>query len=104
MKKLIKSSVLVLLFPLSGYAMVFGGSNLGFRGYPSHDCIKPTRPFKPYSFNSQWELDSYNTEVDLYNSQLRQYLSCIDEYVENAKNDIKRIKEKAQQAIDEASY
>ncbi|MCF7821988.1 MAG: hypothetical protein K9M17_06060 [Mariprofundaceae bacterium] len=95
---------MILLFPLTAHALVFGGSNLGFSGYPSHDCIKPTKPIKPYSFDSQWEVDSYNSEVDLYNSQLQQYLSCIDEYIENANNDIKRIKEKAQEAIDETSY
>lgn len=104
MNKRIISILLVLLFPLSAYAVVFGGSNLGFGGYPSHDCIKPTKPFKPYSFNSQWEVDSYNSQVDLYNSQLQQYLNCIDECIENADSDIKRIKEKAQEAIDEASY
>ncbi|QSX33129.1 hypothetical protein JYB87_15585 [Shewanella avicenniae] len=104
MKKRILSILLVLLFPLSTYAVVFGGSNLGFRGYPSHSCSKPTKPFKPYSFNSQWEIDSYNSDVELYNSQLQQYLSCIDEYIENANNDIKRIKEKGQAAIDEANY
>lgn len=104
MNKRIISILLVLLFPLSAYAVVFGGSNLGFGGYPSHDCSKPTKPFKPYSFNSQWEIDSYNSEVERYNFQLQQYLSCIDEYIENANNDIRRIKEKAQEAIDEASY
>jgi hypothetical protein len=104
MNKRIPLIVLTMLFPLNAYAVVFGGSNLGYGGYPSHDCIKPTKPFKPYSFNSQWEVDSYNSRADLYNSQLSQYVSCIDEYIENANNDIKRIKEKAQEAIDEASY
>ena len=93
----------ILLYPLYVHAMVFGGSNLSFTGYPSHDCMKPTKPYKPYSFNSQWEVDSYNSEVESYNFELQQYLSCIDEYVENANNDIKRIKEKAQEAIDEAN-
>ncbi len=96
--------LLVVLFPLSAYAFVYGGTNLGFTGYPSHDCIKPDKPYKPYSFNSQWEIDSYNSEVETYNSNLRVYSDCIDEYLENANNDIERIKQKAKEAINEASY
>ncbi len=104
MKKWILVNILLLLIPLSVNALVFGGSNLGVMGYPSHDCSKPTEPFKPYSSNSQWEIDSYNSDVELYNSQLQQYTDCIDEFVENAKNDINQIKEKAQKAIDESNY
>ncbi|MFV7784359.1 hypothetical protein ACNPKB_10530 [Shewanella marisflavi] len=104
MSKRIQLILLLLIFPLCAYPVVFGGSNLGFSGYPSHNCIKPTKPFKPYSFNSQWQIDSYNSEVEFYNSQIRQYLSCIDEYIDNANNDIKRIKEKTQEAIYEATY
>jgi len=96
--------LIILISPLYVHAMIFGGSNLSFTGYPPHSCMKPTKPYKPYSFNSQWEIDSYNNEVEFYNSALQQYLSCIDEYIENANNDIKRIKEKAQEAIDETNY
>lgn len=78
--------------PTTVYAIAIGGSNLGVFGYPSHDCIKPTKPIKPYSFSNQWEVDSYNSKVNLYNSKLEQYINCIQEYVENANNDIKRIK------------
>lgn len=104
MNRKITAFLIIMLIPLTAHAMVFGGSNLDFSGYPSHDCIKPTKPTKPYSFDSQWEVDSYNSEVDFYNSQLQQYLNCINEYIENANNDIKIIKEKAQEAIDEANY
>lgn len=94
---------MTLLFPVGAHAVVLGGSNLGFGAYPSHDCIAPDKPNRPYSFSSEWERDSYNSQVDDYNSQLRQYSNCVDEYIENATNDIERIKEKAQEAIDEAS-
>ena len=97
-------SLTIPILPLNASAIVFGGSNLGIMGYPSHGCYKPTKPYKPYSLDSQWEVDSYNAEVNRYNSNLRQYLSCIDEYIDSASNDIKRIKEKAQEAVDEASY
>jgi hypothetical protein len=88
----------------SANAVVFGGSNLDFLGYPSHQCSPPySKPFKPYSFNSQYEIDTYNMEVEDYNSQLETYRSCIREYVENAKSDIERIREKANEAVEEAN-
>ena len=104
MRKITLLFLIVSISPLYVHAMIFGGSNFSITGYPSHSCMKPTKPYKPYSFNSQLEIDSYNTEVEFYNSELEQYLSCIDEYIENVNNDIKRIKEKAQEAIDEANY
>ncbi|RYG62107.1 MAG: hypothetical protein EON60_01000 [Alphaproteobacteria bacterium] len=67
------------------HAYVMGGSNLGFTGYPKASCSKP---FKPFSFTSQWD-------VDRYNNDLKRYADCVDEYMENANNDIKRIKESA---------
>ena len=43
-------------------------------------------------------------EVENYNSQLQIYISCIEDFVDNANNDIKRIREKAEEAINEANY
>ena len=94
---------LILFIPMSAHAHVFGGSNLGFGGYPSHDCIKPTKPHKPFSLQNQWEIDSYNSDVEYYNMQLEEYVRCIEEYIENANNDIMRIKERAQEALEDAS-
>ena len=94
---------LVLIAVAASYsanAIVFGGSNLGIFGYPSHACTRPySKPYKPYSFGSQYEIDRYNAEVDSYNSVLRIYMGCIQEYVDNSKNDIDRIKEKVTEAI-----
>ncbi|HIC40882.1 MAG TPA: hypothetical protein EYO74_05710 [Piscirickettsiaceae bacterium] len=73
-------------------------------GYPSHDCYKPIKPYKPISFDDQWSVDQYNMEVENYNSQLQIYISCIEDFVDNANNDIKRIREKAEEAINEANY
>lgn len=93
---------LAVLLPASGSAIVIGGSNFQLlRGYPDHTCHKPSKPYKPYEFTKQYEVDLYNAEVDAYNSDLRQFSDCISEYVENVANDIKRIKEKAQAAIDD---
>ena len=83
------------------YSAVFGDSNLGLMGYPEHSCLKPMKLHKPYSFNSQWDIDNYNMQVDNYNNQWRYYVSCIEEYLERADNDIKRIQEKQQAAISE---
>jgi hypothetical protein len=96
--------LIAILLPIKAYAVVFGATNFGFSGYPDHTCLKPNKPFKPYSFNSEWEVNSYNNDVDYYNSQLQQYFGCIDEYIEGAKNDIKRIENKAKEAIDETGY
>ena len=84
----------LLLFPtMYAKAMVYGGSNLGLFGYPDHTCVAP---YKPYSFTSQEQLDSYKWEFE-------EFTDCIREYVDNAKNDIERIKIKANNAIDEAN-
>lgn len=95
--------LIAVLMSVNAFAVVFGGSNLGFGGYPDHSCYKPSKPFKPYSFDSQWEVDIYNQKVDSYNSELGIYLDCINEYVDNAGNDIERIKEAVSNAISEAN-
>lgn len=104
MKFLITAVIIsiILLFPLSStQAIVFGGSNLGIFGYSDHECTPPSKPYKPYSFSSQYQIDAYNAEVEQYNSKMRRYRDCIIEYVENAENDIKRVVEKANEAIDQ---
>jgi len=89
MKSLVRIAIILifLLLPHSGArAMVFGGSNFGFMGYPDHECTPPySKPYKPYSFSSQNVIDSYNAQVETYNSEMREYRNCSREYVENAK-------------------
>jgi len=70
-------------------------------GYPSHKCDRPRKPIKPYDFSNQWEVDSYNDQVRRYNRQLEDFSNCIREYLDNASNDIDRIKEKAKAALDD---
>jgi hypothetical protein len=93
------------LIPFTAQAVVYGGSNFSsFLGYPDHKCSKPlNKPYKPYSFDDQWEVDRYNDDVFRYNNSVTEYVDCIQEYVDNAKNDIKRIREKANDAIREAN-
>lgn len=78
---------------LSVFASVYGGSNLDFMGYQEHDCSKPV---KPYSFYTEYEIDTYKNNVN-------EYISCIKNYVENANNDIERIKIKINNAIYEVN-
>lgn len=107
METLLKSLAFILFWiwvPAGAIAIVFGGSNLGMFGYPGHTCTPPySKPFKPYKFYSQGDVDLYNYQVENYNRQRRSYLNCIREYVDNAKNDIERIREKTNEAINEAN-
>jgi hypothetical protein len=104
MKRLVIVISAMILAPSAAIAIVFGGSNLGFMGYPSHTCSPPySKPIKPFQFTEQWQIDQYNSEVDTYNFELDTYRQCIKEYVENSANDIKRIKEKANEAISDAN-
>ena len=101
MKKL-AAIFLMLTLSIPANALIFGGTILGFTGYDDNSCfLYSTKPYQPYEFNSQYEIDSYNMEVESYNTALNQYRQCITEYIENADNDIKRIQEKVNKAIDE---
>ena len=92
----------VVLLASNADAYVFGGTNFGFMGYPDASCRRPySKPVEPYNPTSQYEIDSYNSQVDQYNATLSRYQECVNEYVDNAKNDIKRITEKANALIDE---
>ena len=103
MKRLFLTTVMILLVPTNLHAEVVGGSNLGIGGYPSNKCAKPNKPAKPDSFNGQDEIEAYNSQIQLYNSKYQEYVSCINEYITNGNNDAKRIKERAQDAVDEAN-
>ncbi|MBI1328200.1 MAG: hypothetical protein GC136_11265 [Alphaproteobacteria bacterium] len=97
MDKKIMAALLLFVVALpintSAHASVFGGSNLSFTGYPSPQCRKP---YKPYEFTSQFDVDTYNDEVE-------RYVRCIKEYIDNASNDIDRIKEAVNTAVNEAN-
>jgi hypothetical protein len=58
---------------------------------PSHSCSKP---FKPYQFNSQWELDNFNDDV-------QRYKRCILDFVEEQNEAAENHREAASDAIDE---
>lgn len=93
----------LLFIPLAAGAIVYGGSNLGYGGYPDPDCNRPIAPSRPYDLSDQWAVNRYNEDVRNFNTELQIYSQCVDEYLENAENDIKRIQEAAQDAIDESN-
>lgn len=86
------------------YSLMFSGTNFSYLNkYPLYDCRKPSKLIEPYMLDNQAAINAYNIEVDYYNSQLNEYFSCIDEYIENAMNDIKRIKINIKDADDKKS-
>ncbi len=96
--------VLVFFFVSSAaIATKTGGSYTGISEYPSHTCSAPTKPIEPDSFSEQGKVDQYNVKVDNYNSQIRTYTDCIRGYVDIAKNDIKKIRKRITEAINEAN-
>lgn len=84
---------------------IYGGSNFGsYNRYPDHTCRKPfMKPVKPYNLTEDYQVRSYNAQVDQYNDQLKRYSTCIDDYIENASNDIQTIKQKVNDAVNEAN-
>ncbi len=58
---------------------------------PSHSCSKP---YKPYQFNSQWELDNFNDDV-------QRFKRCISDFVEEQNEAAEKHQQAASDAIDE---
>ena len=58
---------------------------------PSHSCSKP---YKPYEFTSDWEVQNFRNEVE-------DYERCINDFVEAQEDAIRKHQEAAQDAIDE---
>ncbi len=80
MKKMVLLTLLALSTP--SLADVF---------QPDHYCIKP---YKPFQFSSQWELNTFNDAV-------QQYKICIAEFVEEQEDAIRNHRMAAEDAIDE---
>ncbi len=58
---------------------------------PSHSCSKP---YKPYEFNDQYELDRFWSDVESYKQ-------CIEDFVEEQNHAARKHKDAAEEAIDE---
>lgn len=80
-KKILITTVLILM---ANYAQADSYE-------PSTYCSKP---YKPYEFNSQWELDAFQSEVD-------EYRRCIEDFVDEQENAIRQHQYAIETAIDE---
>lgn len=58
---------------------------------PSHNC---TKPYKPYQFNNQWEVDSFNDDV-------RRYKQCINDFVREQNDAMQAHQDAAEEAVDD---
>lgn len=82
MKRLLRWPLVLFLLP----AITFADSYA-----PSHDCSKP---YVPYQFDSEWELDNFKSEVE-------DYKRCLSDFVEEQEEAIQAHSEAAEEAIDE---
>ena len=81
---------------------VLAGSNLGIT-YPDHACgERPIAPERPETFETETAIKSYNAEVGAYNTAAETFVQCIQNYVDNAAEDIKVIRAKAREAVEQA--
>lgn len=82
-KKVIIITTLITFWTISiAFAYVVGGSNLGYVGYPEFDAYLPYNPSR------------YDIEI---------YINDAQEYIDNCNNDIQRILEAQQNAINTAN-
>lgn len=74
------------------HASVYGGSNLGYSGYPEFNGFPPSAPYG----NDKYAWDNYKQEVEDYVRKAKQYIADAD-------SDIERINEEKQNAIRKAN-
>ncbi|HAT2607140.1 TPA: hypothetical protein I8235_000049 [Kluyvera intermedia] len=90
-----KSKLFPLLFilaPFASSAIVLGGTNLGYMGYPEFSEVAPSRPYS----DDQYSMEEYRRQVANYTAKAKEYL-------ENSNADIKRIQEAQEDAINKAN-
>ena len=58
---------------------------------PSHFCSKP---YKPYRFTTEWEVNSFNNQVETYKN-------CIEDFVTEQNTAAKKHQDAAEEAIEE---
>lgn len=90
--------LLFLLFICTSFAFgyIYGGTNLGFGGYPEFSEYMPNEPISFDNSISEWEFDGYRDAVE-------RFIDDAKAYIENGNYDIDRIKEAQNNAIDEAN-
>ncbi|MFO3857886.1 hypothetical protein [Klebsiella michiganensis] len=92
--KMMKNFALIVLlsWSFSVSAIVIGGTNLGFSGYPQFSEIAPAPPYS----DDQYAWESYRREVADYAEKAKWYL-------EDSNSDMKRIQEAQHDAIQKAN-
>lgn len=90
--KIQKLLLVALLYSSCSFAYVIGGSNLSLSQYPEFDAYPPQEPYS----RDRFDFDNYRSEVE-------EYVRKAKEYVENGSNDIKRISEAQDEAIQKAN-
>jgi len=78
------------LFVLTG-CLIASSTASADRYFISHSCSKPS---KPYSFNSEWEVEAFKSEVE-------DYKRCISDFVEEQNDAVRSHQEVAEEAISE---
>ena len=58
---------------------------------PCHSCSKP---YKPYEFSSQYEIDNFRNEVEAYKR-------CLNDFIDEQNEAIRMHQNAAQEAIDD---
>lgn len=98
MRKRVVVIALILTAALfSLFAVVFGGTNLGYLGYPEYDDTKPSKPYTSYNGTVS------KSQYEAYKRSVEDYLDGAKEYIENGNNDIKRIQEAQKEALEKAN-
>jgi hypothetical protein len=106
MRKILMTLILSALAPACANAAVPGGSNIALSDYPAPSCTRPEtipQPEKPADTKQKAAVDAFNVKVAAYNAKvavfntaMTAFNACMKTYVDNANNDMQRIK----QAVD----
>jgi hypothetical protein len=71
--------------------MFFATPSIADMFSPSHSCSKP---YKPYEFNDQYQIDNFKYEVETYKQ-------CINDFIDEMNDASKKHQDAAEEAIDE---
>jgi len=114
MKQIIMLFIMLVFVTSRVIAIETNGSSSVISEYPTHTCSPPSKPIDPGAFKGNQDIEQdveqynseiadYNSKVEDYNLRMQSYRDCIKEYISGAKNDIKKIREKISEAINEAN-
>lgn len=83
---------IIMCFASVSLGYVLGGSNFGIGGYPEFDTLEPSKPI----FKDDFSIQRYKDEVEEYRDEA-------EEYLENAANDLKRIQDAMEDAVNKTN-